>query len=246
MKLALTPFFSVIVLALSGCATDLIVDLGHGDSIRLVGQAESFDCDDPEYANVDKVRTTQLRFADGKSMWLCSTREHLLAAKQRQAEFPTPTASSRIIISPSTAPQPAPFQPLLPADPAAPVVHAIGVYQAPRNEITVDVRDNSRPLILALSAYNRAHWRLTVADGVAIEKIILSGYHVQTVSGMAQAVPVEVYTYEPSTCDQCVRGSGFFYGYHGPHERIEELAGQAVNTFQGHYEGGRFLIAAPR
>ena len=40
-------------------ARDLIVDFGNGDSIRLAGQADSFRCDDPAYANVEKEQTTE-------------------------------------------------------------------------------------------------------------------------------------------------------------------------------------------
>ncbi|MES1982631.1 MAG: hypothetical protein V4443_09150 [Pseudomonadota bacterium] len=68
---------------LSGCAQkkDLIIDYGNGDSIRLVGGADNFDCDDPTYANVKKVHTWTMQFADGSSKFLCSTEESVAAEK---------------------------------------------------------------------------------------------------------------------------------------------------------------------
>ena len=59
---------------LTGCARDLVLDMGQGDSIRLAGMADSFDCDDPAYADVKKVEAFTLMFADGTSQRLC-TRE---------------------------------------------------------------------------------------------------------------------------------------------------------------------------
>jgi len=61
----------LIIMCLSGCAKDLIIDYGKGDSIRLVGGADNFDCDDPAYANVKKVRTWTMQFADGSTKFLC-------------------------------------------------------------------------------------------------------------------------------------------------------------------------------
>ena len=63
---------ALLSLALSACARDLILDLGEGDSIRLVGHADNFDCDDPAYAKVDKVQTFSIQYADGTTQRLCS------------------------------------------------------------------------------------------------------------------------------------------------------------------------------
>lgn len=59
-----------------GCANDrpkdLVVDIGGGDAIHLVGKADNFDCSDPAFANVKKVVTTRMVFADGSSMSICA------------------------------------------------------------------------------------------------------------------------------------------------------------------------------
>lgn len=245
MRRPLIPTLLLTTLAVAGCARDLILDLGKGDSIRLAGQSESFNCDDPRFASTKKIRTTELRFADGSSMWLCMTPEDLKAA-QKQSAPPIPTTSDarRIVAAPPPTKRPA-FKPSVPDDNTKPIVHAVGIYRPEygvRNEVAVDISDDSRPLILSLSAYEKTHWTLKVQEGVKIEKILLSGYHVQTISGMAPDVPIEVYTYDASPCSQCTRGNGFFFSYDYPHKRIEELTDQPVNTFQGSYVGNRFSI----
>jgi hypothetical protein len=49
---------------------DMIIDLGKGDSVRIVGGAGGFYCDDPKYADVKKVQTLTLQFSDG-TKYLC-------------------------------------------------------------------------------------------------------------------------------------------------------------------------------
>ena len=70
MRLPLFPV-ALAALVLAGCARDLVLDMGQGDSIRLVGMADSFDCDDPAYAGVRKVEAFTLVFADGTRQRLC-------------------------------------------------------------------------------------------------------------------------------------------------------------------------------
>lgn len=58
-------------LFLFGCARDLVLETGEGDSIRMVGAADNFKCDDPAYAHIKKVVTDELVFADGTRQDLC-------------------------------------------------------------------------------------------------------------------------------------------------------------------------------
>lgn len=55
------------VMLLSGCASDLIITNKHspGDQIRLMGQGDSFECNDPAYGDVKKVQSATLVFTDG-------------------------------------------------------------------------------------------------------------------------------------------------------------------------------------
>ncbi len=81
---------SVLIL---GCANDrpkdLVVDIGGGDAIHLVGKADNFDCSDPAFANVKKVVTTTMAFADGSSMSICTE-----AGVKRKSQPTIPTAGA--------------------------------------------------------------------------------------------------------------------------------------------------------
>ncbi|MCF8174218.1 MAG: hypothetical protein K9K30_03170 [Burkholderiaceae bacterium] len=71
MKTGHIAIAAMAIALLSGCANDLIVDLGKGDAIRLVGQADNYDCKDPAYAKVNKVETFHMVFYDGSTKTLC-------------------------------------------------------------------------------------------------------------------------------------------------------------------------------
>jgi hypothetical protein len=55
------------VMLLSACARDLIITSkdSPADEVRLVGQGDSFECNDPAYASVKKVESATLVFTDG-------------------------------------------------------------------------------------------------------------------------------------------------------------------------------------
>jgi hypothetical protein len=60
------------IVSLTGCGKkDTVLDFGGGDSIRLGGASDVFDCDDPKYAKVKKDEVYDVHFADGKRMRLC-------------------------------------------------------------------------------------------------------------------------------------------------------------------------------
>lgn len=221
----------IAILALSGCAHDMIMDLGEGDSIRFVGQADSFDCDDPKYAHVEKVETTKIFFPDRTSMRLCMTKEDF-AVMVKRPRTPEALAKSEITLMPSKDKVIAPVSPTLAENPNAPIVHAIGIFEAVNGEATVQINEKRRHLILALSAYKKTNWRLALSSGVQLEKVILSGHEAQSISGLPSGIPVHVYTYEHSPCSQCSVGSGHFHAHVQPHPRINEITLQSINSFQ--------------
>lgn len=71
-KLAL-PIIIATTIFISACANknDLIAEIGRGESIRMVGDADNFDCDDPTYFGVSKVETSTFVFEDGTTKHLC-------------------------------------------------------------------------------------------------------------------------------------------------------------------------------
>jgi len=109
-------------------------------------------------------------------------------------------------------------------------------------EVVVNVTDDTRPIVLALTAYNKTSWKVSLKKGVTLTKVILGGYHSQQVSGIPPKTPIEVYTYEPSPCKQCWQSSKNFYSYEKPPVELKEITGLEVTSFQGRYSGSEFSI----
>ncbi len=129
-----------------------------------------------------------------------------------------------------------------------PALHVIGVYEGQSSvgvdekEIVVNVSDDSRPIVLALTAYDRTLWKVSLGGEVKLTKVILAGYHAQRVSGIPPETPIETYTYDPSPCDRCRQGAKYFYSYQGPPAQLKEITGLEVTSFQGGYKGTEFSI----
>ncbi len=131
-----------------------------------------------------------------------------------------------------------------------PALHVIGVYEGQppsgvddvEKEVVVTLGDDSKPVVLALTAYDRTLWKLDLKTGVKLIKVILGGYHSQRVVGISAETPVETYTYDPSPCEQCWQGTGYFYSYEQPPERLKDITGLRVTSFQGRYQAAEFSI----
>lgn len=109
-------------------------------------------------------------------------------------------------------------------------------------EVVVNVSDDNRPIVLALSAYDRTFWKVSLKKGVILTRVILAGYHSQRVSGIPSEIPIETYTYDPSPCDRCWHGAKYFYSYQAPPGQLKEITGLEVTSFQGRYKGTEFSI----
>jgi Curli production assembly/transport component CsgG len=72
-------------------------------------------------------------------------------------------------------------------------LHVIDVYEGIPHEsgvIDIYVTTKNKPLVLYFGAYQPVKWNLITEPGVQIERIILSGYHPQTVAGAPTDVPI--------------------------------------------------------
>lgn len=107
--------------------------------------------------------------------------------------------------------------------------------------VTVNVNDDSSPIILGLMAYEPVTWHINAAPGVVIERVILSGYHQQQITGTGDA-QVDVYSYDNSPCERCVQKGRFFYSYERVPREMEMAAGVRASSFQGNYTGGTYQI----
>lgn len=115
-------------------------------------------------------------------------------------------------------------------------------YKPLEGEVFVSVTDTGRPLVLALTAYDQTHWKLDLARGVKIVKIVLGGYHPQRVSGQPSSTPIETYTYYPSPCERCTAGSPYFYTGGAALPRFKEVTGLDPTSIQGKSQGRSFSI----
>lgn len=109
-------------------------------------------------------------------------------------------------------------------------------------EVTVRVSDDSRPIVLALTAYDKTYWKVILKGGVNLRKVILGGYHSQRISGIPAETAIEIYTFDPSPCERCWQGAKHFYSYEKPPHQLGEITGLGITSFQGQYNGSDFSI----
>lgn len=109
-------------------------------------------------------------------------------------------------------------------------------------EVVVDISDSTRPIILALTAYDKTNWKVKLSPGVEIKKVILDGYHAQRISGVPEGTTIETFTSDPSPCPRCIQGGRHFYSYESPPMELREITGLEVTSFQGKYKGESFSI----
>lgn len=83
--------------------------------------------------------------------------------------------------------------------PTAPALVVLGKYESdsshsygnhPTGSTTVHVDASPSPIVLVLSSYEPTQWVLDAAPGATIQRILLSGYHDQSITN-AGAIPVE-------------------------------------------------------
>jgi RNA polymerase sigma factor (sigma-70 family) len=133
-------------------------------------------------------------------------------------------------------------------------MHVVGVY-GPKDDvnhgITVEVRRTARPVVLVLTSYYEVAWHVKPAAGARIKQVIVSGYYPQEVNGIPAGVPVTNTSWYPS--DGSRRTGGFFWEWEGDTVEYREMVrklnadtGLPVATFQGEYQGERFVVDGVR
>ena len=111
----------------------------------------------------------------------------------------------------------------------------------PREPITVVVGPRSKPVVLALVAYDAVTWRIEVQPGATVERVLIGGYQAQTVEGVAagivESLPVGQYAYGWEITNNS-GGGGYWQMMAG----IRDATGLVETSFQGCYTGARFTI----
>jgi hypothetical protein len=110
-------------------------------------------------------------------------------------------------------------------------LHVIGVYEAGSDhsfchsttgKVSVTVKNTGKPIILAVGSYEPVVWNIVLEQGAQLERVILSGYGVQKVTGISSSVPVSSYTYY--SLDNVKKGTetgaGFFYDMRDPNSGV--------------------------
>lgn len=86
-----------------------------------------------------------------------------------------------------------PFSSHVAMDRTAPELHLVGVYQGGASPVEVHL-DRKTPAVLVLSSYEQVRWKVTVADGACLQKVIVTGYHEHSCVHAPEGVEVEVLT----------------------------------------------------
>lgn len=109
-------------------------------------------------------------------------------------------------------------------------------------QVIVNVSITNKPIILAFTAYDKTKWIVRPENGVVIEKVILGGYHSQSIEGLPQNTPIEVYTHDSSPCSRCFHGGQYFYSYKVVPEELRSITEVTATSWQGKYRGLEFSI----
>ncbi|MHC4469436.1 MAG: M56 family metallopeptidase [Planctomycetota bacterium] len=133
-------------------------------------------------------------------------------------------------------------------------LHVVGVYEgeyAPGvghhsfGTVRVRVERSGVPLLLALSSYEPVDWKVELAEGVVLQRVVASGYYHQRVHGVGET-PVMVLSHQGGAPRyfRCYEKSGESYPAYA--KWLTEETGLGITTFQGRYSGrdGPFVIGA--
>ena len=124
-------------------------------------------------------------------------------------------------------------------------------YAGSHTEQRVEVQlfGSEKPVVLGLMSYAPAFWVINNPGNIPIDGVVLGGYHGQRIFGVDNDVPVDVFTYESSSCSPCQIGQGHFYGYKAGSEelknalsRLKSITGKTPKSFQGKYRQKTFVV----
>jgi predicted esterase len=129
-------------------------------------------------------------------------------------------------------------------------LHVVGAYDARDGNgapVDVEVQPSDKPIVLALASYGSVLWNVKIARGAQVKAVIIGGYFEQEIEGIPANVPVVYRTYFPS------QNRDFFYAYQWNTleyrrmvERLNDLTGLLVSTFQSENSGASFVVDGTR
>lgn len=139
-------------------------------------------------------------------------------------------------------------------------LHVVGSYSPdgdnPGKPLDVEVRATAKPVVLVLASYLETVWNVKVAEGARLKAVIVGGYFPQEIDGLPADVPVCHFCPDASTIfggGRSRREAKFFYAYKWNTieyrrmvERLNDLTGLLVSTFQGESRGTSFVVDGTR
>ena len=128
-----------------------------------------------------------------------------------------------------------------------PELHILSAYE-PTSTGVINVQvDRETQMTLVLSSYEPVHWIVNQVPNAQIDKILLNGYHTQTITA-DPSIPVEVRSY-----DQTISNFGNWCGYSLPYNNggcdtnlllqgVTAYTGLGWTSFNGCYTVEEFLL----
>jgi predicted esterase len=171
----------------------------------------------------------------GSAFVVDGTRGHEFAQKERK---PRPTLPK----------EPTP-QELL-AVSAGAELHGVGIYE-PRDgngaPVVVEVRPTAKPIVLVLTSYFSVLWNVKVAEGAQVKAVIIGGWFEQEIEGVPAGVPIVYRAANPSgRKDYFWAYSADAFEYRRMVEKLNDLTGLLVSTYQGENKGSSFVVDGVR
>ena len=122
-------------------------------------------------------------------------------------------------------------------------LYILGVYEGDRHKygkVTLFLGAHPRPVALVLTAYESVEWQIELEPGALLERVFLSGYHTQSVSGIPSYIPVQSSSYDQQS-------PNFIYGYDNRTcakavDVAVQLYGKAPAEYFCQYKGAAFVI----
>jgi RNA polymerase sigma factor (sigma-70 family) len=125
-------------------------------------------------------------------------------------------------------------------------LHGVGMYDARDGNgapVVVEVRRTDKPVVLVLSSYFSVLWRVKVAAGAKLKAVIVGGWFEQEIEGVPAGVPVAYKVGQPGRKeDHFYAYAADTFGYRRMVDRLNDLTGLLVSTFQLEHTGTAFVI----
>jgi RNA polymerase sigma factor (sigma-70 family) len=127
----------------------------------------------------------------------------------------------------------------------------------PGKPVAVEVRATAKPVVLVLTSSSEAVWNVKRAEGARIKAVLVAGDNSQEVDGIPDDVPVRYFCPDASCLFEGIRSQRdrqqAFNAYQGNTleyrrmvQKLNDLTGLRVATFQGEEKGTAFVVDGTR